>query len=53
MIKSLQFESIWDALGEDPVRVQKLKLRFALLIEITETLRSMDLTQGSVRPVVG
>lgn len=46
MTNSLQFESVWDALEEDPVRVQNLKLRSVLLIDITEKLRSLDLTQA-------
>ena len=46
MTNSPQFESVWDALEENPVRVQNLKLRSALLIDITEKLRSLDLTQA-------
>ena len=46
MTNSLQFESVWDALEEDPVRVQNLKLRSVLQIDITEKLRSLDLTQA-------
>ncbi len=40
-----RFDSIWDAIEDDPVRVENLKLRSALLIEITETLESRTLTQ--------
>ena len=40
-----RFDSIWDALEDDPIRVKNLKLRSALLIEITETLKSRALTQ--------
>ncbi len=52
MIKSLQFESVWDALEEDPVRIQNLKLRSALLIEITEAIRSMGLTQAKAAEIL-
>jgi predicted XRE-type DNA-binding protein len=40
------FASIWDALEDDPVRVQNLKLRSALLIRIVEEIRSRALTQA-------
>ena len=39
------FASVWDALENDPVRVQNLKLRSALLMRISEELRSRGLTQ--------
>ena len=52
MTKSLQFESVWDALEEDPVRVQNLKLRSVLLMEITEKLRSLDLTQAKAAEIL-
>ncbi len=45
MTSGLQFESVWEALEEDPVRVQNLKLRSELLVEITEKLRDLGLTQ--------
>ena len=40
-----RFDSIWEAIEDDPVRVENLKLRSAVLIEITETLQSRELTQ--------
>ena len=52
MTNSLQFESVWDALEEDPVRVQNLKLRSVLLMEITEKLRSLDLTQAKAAEIL-
>ena len=52
MTSGLQFESVWDALEEDPVRVQNLKLRSALLIEITEKLRSLALTQAKAAEIL-
>lgn len=52
MTNSLQFESVWDALEEDSVRVQNLKLRSVLLIDITEKLRSLDLTQARVAEIL-
>jgi len=52
MTNNLQFESVWNALEDDPVRVQNLKLRSALLIEITEKLRSLDLTQAKATEIL-
>jgi len=40
-----QFQSVWDALEDDPIRVQNLKLRSAAMIEITEKIATMVLTQ--------
>lgn len=39
------FGSVWDALEDDPVRVQNLKLRSELLMRITEEVRARGLTQ--------
>ncbi len=52
MTNDLEFESVWDALEEDPVRVQNLKLRSVLLMEITEKLRSLDLTQAKAAEIL-
>lgn len=40
-----RFDSVWDALENDPIRVQNLKLRSAAMIEITEKISSMGLSQ--------
>lgn len=37
--------SVWDALEDDPVRQQNLKLRSALMIEIAEQIKDRGLTQ--------
>lgn len=39
------FESVWDALEDDPIRAMNLKLRSATMIEITEKIAAMGLTQ--------
>jgi predicted XRE-type DNA-binding protein len=52
MTNGLQFESVWEALEEDPVRVQNLKLRSAILIEITEKIRAMGLTQAKAAKIL-
>lgn len=40
-----RFTNIWDALEDDPVRVENLKLRSKLLISITETIAKRGLKQ--------
>lgn len=45
MSDQARFDSIWDALEDDPVRVENLKLRSALLIAINEELASRGLKQ--------
>jgi predicted XRE-type DNA-binding protein len=45
MSKKDQFASVWDAIEDDPVRVENLKLRSALMIEIAEQITQQELTQ--------
>ena len=45
MTKDRQFAHVWDALEDDPVRVENLRLRSALLIEVSQKIKSMDITQ--------
>ncbi|MCG8074292.1 MAG: XRE family transcriptional regulator [gamma proteobacterium symbiont of Ctena orbiculata] len=40
-----RFDSVWDALEDDPIRIENLKLRSALLIAINEELDSRGLKQ--------
>jgi predicted XRE-type DNA-binding protein len=40
------FSSVWDALEDDPVRAQNLKLRSELMMRIAEELRARGLTQS-------
>jgi predicted XRE-type DNA-binding protein len=46
MSKENQFESVWDALEDDPIRAENLKLRSALSIAINEELLSRKLKQN-------
>ena len=46
MKKEDRFQSIWNALEDDPVRVENLKLRSALIIEITEKIKAQGFTQS-------
>lgn len=45
MTNRQQFKSVWDALEDDPIRVQNLKLRSTAMIEITEKVAALGLTQ--------
>ena len=52
MSKNQQFISVWDALEDDPVRAENLKLRSVLLMEIAEKIRSLELTQAKAGEVL-
>ena len=45
MSEKTQFESVWDALEDDPVRRENLKLRSELMITISETIKERGLKQ--------
>ena len=45
MSERKRFDSVWDALEYDPIRVENLKLRSALLIAINEELDARGLKQ--------
>ncbi len=45
MSEKTQFESVWDALEDDPVRRENLKLRSELMITIAEAVKARDLKQ--------
>jgi predicted XRE-type DNA-binding protein len=45
MSKAQQFDHVWDALEQDPVRGENLRLRSALLIEISQKIKSLGITQ--------
>jgi len=52
MSKSNQFTSVWDALEDDPVRRENLKLRSALMMEIAERIKEQGLTQTQAAEVL-
>ena len=45
MSEVTQFESVWDALEDDPVRRENLKLRSELMITISQTINERGLKQ--------
>lgn len=52
MGKKDRFTSVWDAIEDDPVRQENLKLRSALMIEIAERVREEGLTQQQAAEVL-
>jgi predicted XRE-type DNA-binding protein len=50
--KKRRYQSVWDALEDDPIRLQNLKLRSALMIEITEKLGGLGLTQAKIADIL-
>ena len=44
--------SVWDALEDDPVRQENLKLRSALMMEIAERIKDQGLTQSQAAEVL-
>jgi len=52
MSKNGQFTSVWDALEDDPVRQENLKLRSTLMMEIAERIKDQGLTQTQAAEVL-
>ena len=52
MSKKDQFTSVWDALEDDPVRMENLKLRSALMIQIAERIKDQGMTQSRAAEVL-
>ena len=52
MSKDQEFKSVWDALEDDPVRAQNLKLRSALMIEIRKKVNELEITQTQTAKVL-
>jgi len=40
-----RFDNVWEALEDDPIRMENLKLRSALMIKIGEKIKAQKLTQ--------
>jgi len=52
MSKKAQFESVWDALEDDPVRQENLKLRSELMMTISETISERGFRQQDAADVL-
>ena len=53
MNRTETFSSVWEALEDNPIRAQNLRLRSELLIRITEELDSLDLNQTEIAGMLG
>lgn len=51
--KQLQFNSVWDALEDDPIKRKNLELRSSLLIAITESISKRGIVQREVADLLG
>ena len=47
-----RFDNVWSALEDDPIRVENLKMRSALLIKIAEQIKSRQLTQQKAAEIL-
>jgi len=52
MSKNDKFASVWDALEDDPVRRENMKLRSTLMMEIAERIKDQGLTQTQAAEVL-
>lgn len=52
MTKNVRFTSVWDALEDDPVRQENLKLRSVLMMGIAERIKDQGLTQAQAAEVL-
>ncbi len=52
MSNDKRFNSVWDALEDDTVRAENLKLRSALMIEIAEKIKREELTQTQAAEIL-
>lgn len=52
MSKSKEFESVWDALEDDPIRRKNLKLRSGLMIAISQAIETRELKQQEAAEIL-
>lgn len=48
-----QFQSVWDAIEDDPVQAANLKLRSQLMMAVAEYVRQSGLTQAEAAEKLG
>ncbi|MEE8058584.1 MAG: XRE family transcriptional regulator [Pseudomonadales bacterium] len=53
MNKEQTFNSVWDALEDDPIKAENMKLRSALMMAITERIEVENLNQTEVAKRLG
>jgi predicted XRE-type DNA-binding protein len=52
MSKINQYTSVWDAIEDDPIRQENLKLRSILMMELSERIKAQELTQAQAAKVL-
>ncbi len=52
MSDNKRFKSVWEALEDDTVRAENLKLRSVLMIEIAERIKKQELTQTQAADIL-
>lgn len=52
MNQKKQFNHVWDALEDDPVRAKSMKLRSFLIIKIAEEIKDQALTQTEAAEIL-
>lgn len=50
---SEKFASVWDALEDDPIKSENMKLRSVILIAVTEYIKNNNLTQAQAAKILG
>ncbi|MBU2708861.1 XRE family transcriptional regulator [Zooshikella marina] len=48
-----EFESVWDALEDDPIKARSLKLRSGLMMAINEHIKAQKRTQEDLAQILG
>ena len=53
MNKTQKFSSVWDALEDDPIKAENMKLRSTLMMAITARIDKEDVTQTAIAEILG
>ena len=53
MSKSKKFDSVWDALEDDPIKAENMKLRSTLMIAINQKIKAEGLNQSQAAIKLG
>ncbi len=52
-MKAPEYQSVWDAIEDDPVQAANLKLRSQLMIEVPHYVKHSELTQAEAAKKLG
>lgn len=53
MTKLTEYDSIWDALEDDPIKAENMKIRSDLLITVNQKINSEGFTQTQAARILG